>query len=617
MSFLYPLGLLGLIGLPILIIIYIIKSKYTEQTVSSTYLWTLSERFLKRRNPLSKLSGIISLILQILAVILISLAIAHPIIAVPNSANEYCFILDASGSMNMALDGTTRFENGKREISDIIENASDGSIYSLVYVGNETRVVFEKSDDKDEALLLLSELESAYNTADLTEAIGIAQGYFDQNPSVITYLVSDKEYKTSSNINVINTSRTETNYALSDIIYTHENSVLEFRGNVISYSGAQTLDIELFINSSDTAIAKETFIVAADEKTPFTISANVETFTQAKVKIANSDSFAYDNEYIVYDLKSESSYNTLIVSERPFLIKSMLSHLIHAKIDVIKPSQYASQRGYGLYIFDSVDPAVIGELPSDGSVWLMNVQGSVDGAGYSVQGNVDFEESQTLTLTSSTSSVSKALTDGLSGKDIHITKYVKCGFYRNFTTIFSYKGNPIVFAGSTVEGAREVVFAFDIHDSNLPLLADYAVLMRNTVNYSFPDMVEKTSYKNAESAEINVVANCESIRVESPLGNVSYLSTSAPSASLPLTEVGVYNVSMTVAGSTKSFSIFSEISESERDPSVTEEQISLSGEPSTEGFDGKYDPLVLIFIILAVIFSADWMVYCYDKYQLR
>ena len=47
MSFLYPLGLLGLIGIPILIIIYIIKTKYTEQTVASTYLWLLSERFLK------------------------------------------------------------------------------------------------------------------------------------------------------------------------------------------------------------------------------------------------------------------------------------------------------------------------------------------------------------------------------------------------------------------------------------------------------------------------------------------------------------------------------------------------------------------------------------------
>ncbi len=617
MSFIYPLGLLGLIGLPILVIIYIIKSKYTEQTVSSTYLWTLSEKFLKRRNPLSKLSGIISLILQILAVILISLAIAHPIIAVPNSANEYCFILDASGSMNMSKDGETRFERGKREISDIIEESSDGSLYSLVLVGNETRVIFEKSEDKEEALTLLGGLESAYNSADLTEALGIAQGYFNENPSLITYLVSDKEHSASNNINVINLSRGESNHALSDVIYTHENSLLEFEGSLISYDKDALLDVELFINSSDTAIAKETVSVVADEKTPFTISANVEIFTEAKIRITSADDFAYDNEYIVYDLKSEGSYNTLIISERPFLIKAMLSNILHAKIDVIKPSQYNGQSGYGLYIFDSVEESLISELPKDGSVWLMNIQGSVNGAGYSVQGAVDFEGSETLSLSTSTSSLSKALAKDLPGEGIHITRYVKCGFYRNFTNIFTYKGNPIVFAGSTTDGVREVVFAFDIHDSNLPLLSDYAILMRNLVNYSFPDVVEKTSYKNAESAEINVVSNCESIRVESPLGNVSYLSTSAPSASLPLSEVGVYKVTMTVAGSAKSFSIFSEMSEAERDPSVSEGEISLVGEASDKGFDGKYDPLPVIFIILAIIFLADWMVYCYDKYQFR
>ena len=44
-----PLGLIALIGIPILILGYIIRSKYAEQTVQSTFLWTLSERFIKRR----------------------------------------------------------------------------------------------------------------------------------------------------------------------------------------------------------------------------------------------------------------------------------------------------------------------------------------------------------------------------------------------------------------------------------------------------------------------------------------------------------------------------------------------------------------------------------------
>ena len=93
MRFMYPLGLLGLIGIPILIVIYIIKNKYTEQIIPSTYLWTLSEKFLPKKKPITLISGIISLILQIVAVILVSLLIAKPVITLPNSAKDYCFIL--------------------------------------------------------------------------------------------------------------------------------------------------------------------------------------------------------------------------------------------------------------------------------------------------------------------------------------------------------------------------------------------------------------------------------------------------------------------------------------------------------------------------------------------
>ena len=147
MSFFYPLGLIGLIGVPLLILIYILRSKYNEQTVSSTYLWTLSERFFKRRNPLSGLTGIISLILQILMVILVSLAIARPIFVIPESASEYCFILDGSGSMNTESEGKSCFEMGKEEIENMIDDARLGSTYTLIFVSGDTSVVYERISD--------------------------------------------------------------------------------------------------------------------------------------------------------------------------------------------------------------------------------------------------------------------------------------------------------------------------------------------------------------------------------------------------------------------------------------------------------------------------------------
>ena len=200
MRFIYPLGLLGLIGVPILVLIYILRSKYNEQTVASTYLWTLSEKFFKRRNPLSGITGIISLILQILMVAFLSLAIARPIFTVPESASEYCFLLDASGSMNTMSGLKTRFEKGKDYIEDTINSASLGSSYTLVYLSNEGSVIYEQVTDKKIALSMLEDLNCTDCPSDDEDALEIAQSYFDRNSSTLVYFVTDKDYDHSENL---------------------------------------------------------------------------------------------------------------------------------------------------------------------------------------------------------------------------------------------------------------------------------------------------------------------------------------------------------------------------------------------------------------------------------
>ena len=625
MNFLYPLGLLGLIGIPILILVYIIKSKYTEQTVASTYLWTLSERFLKRKRRPSPLAGIISLVLQILAVTLISLAVAHPIITIPDSAKEYCFILDGSGSMRMEASiptedeeaaPVTRFEAAKTAIRQQVEDAMDGSIFTLIYAGDTTSVICERTEDKEQLLLLMEELIPAYNTLSLTDAIGISQGYFNENSGLKTVLFTDSEYASTENIEVVNVANAVENYGLSGVTYTHLSDTLTVAGNVTSYESDRDLTLHLYLDGSETPSVTETVTVEAGIPSVFSLEADVRSFSSIRVVIEETDALALDNEYVIHNVKSENSYDTLLVSDRPFFLESALRSQLGASIKVVTPDEYRGETGYGLYVFDTVVPMDM-TLPTDGTVWLVNVTGSIEGAGYTVQGEMALAKAESLTLSTSSSTATRNLIEGIVGKDIVITRYVKCGFYRNFTTLFSYKGSPVVFAGVTEYGNREVVIAFDLHDSNLTLLADYTVLMRNLLAFSFPDMVESTTYGCGESATVNIISNCESIRVESPSGEVSYLKTDGATDSFRLTEAGTYRVSITVSGSVREFFIWSAMSAEECDPTVVADPIALVGEVTDGGFDGKFDPIWIIFIALAVVFLADWMVYCYEKYQLR
>ena len=614
MSFLYPLGLLGLIGIPILIIIYIIKSKYTEQTVSSTYLWTLSEKFLKRKKPISKLTGIISLILQILTVVFVSFSIAHPIVVLPDIASEYCFILDATGSMNIEKDGKTRFEKGKEEISALIKQSADGSTYSLVYVGSSTSVVFEGVTNKDQALLLLQEKQPAFTHTELTDAIGLAQGMFDKNPSLVTYLITDESYEKETNVNVINVAAGESNVCVTDVTYTLSGGTLKVNGNILSYSDVAEGTVGLYVDGESTLKDTATVALQKGEAAAFELSTSAQMFHSLQVTLSGTDALALDDTYIIYNEKSESSYHTLLVSATPFFLQSALQSVLTAKIDVVTPEEYKGQTGYGLYIFDCYNPT---SIPTDGAVWFINPTASTPDTGFSVQGEVVIDGADVLTLTNSSSSVAKKFMQDLVKNDVYVTEYVQCGLYSNFTTLFSYKGHPVIFAGANSYGNREVVFAFDLHKSNLPVLYDYIVMMRNLIDYSFPEIVEKTDYYCGEEVTVNALANCDSIRVDTPLGNVTFLDAETATNYFTLDEVGVYTVTMTMGQQQKSINLYSAMAKGESNPAVSQESIEIQGQASAEKLDGLYDTLTLLVILLACVFFADWGVYCYEKHQLR
>ncbi len=627
MKFLYPLGLLGLIGIPILILVYIIKNRYTEQTVASTYLWTLSERFLKRRNPLSKITGIISLILQLLLVAALSLAVAHPIIVLPGEANEYCFILDGSGSMNTSKDGKTRLDIAKDEVIKVIDQAENGSVFSLIFVSDTTETVFELEENRELIKERVALLECADVTADYTDSIGIAQRYFNENPSVVTYLLTDTDYSETENIIPINVARNENNISLQDVIYTDNGTgEVTVSGNVISCGADRVTDIEVYSDRAGEALGVQHMQLEKDKVMSFEIKISAKKFYSLTVKLTAEDALSKDNLATVYNIESENAYKALLVSDTPFLLESAVKSVSIAELTVMTTEEYKEtvstlqaqdkkMSGYGLYIYDAFTPEVV---PSDGSVWFVGPNENVENSGFSIQGVVELEEGAELLLNKSSNTVMKKLTDGVVGKDIFVKKYMKCGVYGNFSTIFSYMGNPLVFTGATESGNRQVVFAFNLHDSNFTLSSDYLILLHNLLDYSFPAVIEKAEYYCGDTAEINVISGCTSMRVEHPSGEVFYADVTSAISEFVLTEVGEYKITAEISGVEREFYIYSSLPKEERctnEPSSG--SVSIRGEAGNEGRDGIYDTMLILFIAAAVLFTAEWMVYCYDKYQFR
>ena len=614
MSFTNPLGLLGLIAIPIIIVIYVLQSKYTEQTVASTYLWQLSEKFLKKRNPLSGITGVISLILQILTVVAVSLAIARPIFTLPGAAYDYCFVLDASASMNMKEGKDTRFALAQEAIEDTIKDAKSGSSYTLITVSDETVTVFSALKNKETALALLSSTEAGQSAVSRDQMMVAAQRAFDVNSAARIYLATDKHYETHQNVELIAVGNAEAaNYAVFDANYSHAGGKLSVTAQATSYTADALLELRLLVDGVEAT--RTTVPAQKGNSTPVSFETPCAGFDAFTVEVVNSDGYLLDNSITVYNLKSDKTYSTLIVSDTGFFLRAVIDALVDSRIQIVTPTQYETvTEQYGLYIFDCWVPST---LP-DGAVWLINADQSIPDAGFGIRGRVGLDTADVIERSGSTSTSVRKLLSGVEGNDIYITNYVKySGMYLNFHTLFSYDSNPLIFAGENGKGHRQVVFGFDLHESDFALSTDFVMLLSNLLEYSFPNVIEETCYTVGEEALINVVANADNLKVVSPSGKDVYVDAESVEAVLSLNEVGTYVIELTLAGAPTSYRIYSGAAPEESKPVEAEQDFSLTGEKTDAPIDGSYDPFLPILIALAVLFFVDWGVYCYEKYQLR
>ena len=132
MSFQYPYALLVLLAIPVLILIYILRNRYKEATAPSTYLWELSQKFLKKRNPFHSRENLIALFVQMFAIAFMAVTLAHPILSLKGQAENRVFVLDGSASRNRKREGTgydgkeTKFEVAKEDILKKVYAAKKG-----------------------------------------------------------------------------------------------------------------------------------------------------------------------------------------------------------------------------------------------------------------------------------------------------------------------------------------------------------------------------------------------------------------------------------------------------------------------------------------------------------
>lgn len=639
MSFVYPAGLLALLGVGVLVLVALLRRKYEETTLSSTFLWRLAQRYQKQNQTVQRLKKALVFVLELLCVILAALLIAQPVITLPGADTGYVAILDGSGSMRIAgADGKTRFERAKEAILSDAQALPWGSRVTVILAGDDAEIAAQNLGAGD-VRAALEDAQCGYGAGDLSGAMALCQQLFDAGEGTQACLYTDGDAPQAENLAVAD-ARGEGEWNVSISSLADEGSIYgtAFVAGVVSDGRDANVAFELYLDGEKQDGEKLEFSVNGQKQDGGTVYCpagerlevsilvrQAYSFSDVRICALADDGLTEDNEYRLY-AKPEKTTRVLLAGENAYFLERALSVFDSVDLTTAETIGETALEGYDIYVFDGCMPD---DLPQDGAVWLINPPRSprrlgivfgeaLVGAPVSPVREWDGEDCG-------------ALVQDLAMQDAALVRFREVTEQGGFAPVLLCGKMPVLLAGRSQEGFAQLVMPFDLQDSNLPLLPDYVVLMRNMLDFSAPPMLSAQDFACGEAVYPKVMARCEKLFLQTPDMTVRTIEEDAREAGVRLTAPGGYTLLQELAGGEER--ILSFFAHMPREESRLEAAQDAQGDygdqmlslrlPDEEEKvdlresvreDQQVNPLRLLAAALLVLACLEWVVYHREKY---
>lgn len=650
MQLLVPLGLLGLLGIAVLIIIYILKPNYQQKVVSSTHVWKLSLKYRRKRIPINRLLSLLILICQILIVTACAFILAQPALVTgeAESSNERVIVIDSSANMLVASDGATRYERAVEQARELTASTlaqSDG-IVTVILATDEPEYLFRRlgNDRYAEALAELDALvadgvlQCGYNQADVEAAMELAEDVLDSNSSAQVIFYTGTTYLDDSGVTVVNVAQEgEWNAAILDAEVDLFENFYTFTVEVASYGRNATISVHCDIYGANSGNIDVSLvypniqctmgepvtieIATGENKDPVNCETPVYAYDRTRIYVevvdgSGSDSFSYDDSITLYGGRPE----TIKVQYASSAINPFVSRALSAlrttmdlrwtididEVDLANSDNEAQVEGYDLYVFENTMPDI---MPTDGVVILLNPQSAPTGSGLTLQSIVE-AGGEPFTLTAGTT---HSVTQGIDPENISVSRYVRISLYDGYEPLLYVNGDPaLLLKNDPYE--KIAVLSFSVNYS-LPIGFDYPSLLYNMFAYFMPSTVTKVTEQNGVTQEevgfmfeigetVTLNARGPVLSLTGPNGEAEY---DVFPSTMVATAPGVYTLTQTLlSGETMTDSFYVKVAASESDTARIEDKIE--GIVFTEGSQDNIRDLLLYFAIaLSALLFIEWL----------
>ncbi|WP_433595929.1 vWA domain-containing protein [Lysinibacillus xylanilyticus] len=176
--------------IPVIVLLYyFFRKKYTDQTVSSTLFWSEIMQETRVSPYLKHLQKNALLYLQLLALLLLVLALMNPYVKKSTIVGaQTIFIVDTSATMSAGKERST-FDTHKKEMLSLV-NELDGRPVTLITTGNTPKAIIQHETNTKNIEKAIQELQVTYETAQMNKALDVAQAFVGNTPTSI-YVFTD------------------------------------------------------------------------------------------------------------------------------------------------------------------------------------------------------------------------------------------------------------------------------------------------------------------------------------------------------------------------------------------------------------------------------------------
>jgi VWA domain-containing protein/aerotolerance regulator-like protein len=540
MPFITPLALAGLIFIPAVIAMYMLKLRRDSTVVPSTLLWSRLMTDVEANAPWQKLRRSALLLLQLLLVIALVLLASRPFLERPAGlARDIVLVMDTSASMGATDVAPNRMAAARAAAIEALADLPTGGRVSVIAVDRSARIVVNDTSDLSRVRQALDGLEPAASRGDLGDALELASKLAARSGDAQILVATDAALatvptaKVDARIKVLLVGRERKNQAIVALAVRTSpsavtRSVFISVANLDIEAAARRIEVwgdDRLLEARDVSLdAQARSDVVIDDVPPDVAVVEVRLVGSDPTSTAIPDQLAVDDRAWAVMPTTQTRLVLLVGDGDPYL-ETALSYLPNVELYGVAPADYgpASQRTDGrawdLTIFESNLPATLPQTPilaiaPPRSSALGDVNGTIKDPGI---GSLSPDEPILRYVDLSTTHISQA------------QRLTTPAWAR--TVIPGPRGAPLLYAGVRA-GLPTAVLAFEPRRSDLPLQVAFPILLSNLTGELLGGSAAPTNaVAPGTPVNLTVPAGATGVMVTQPDGTTTELVASAAAGS--------------------------------------------------------------------------------------